>query len=150
MNAMRLCYQSLARENQATLYGAALRNIVASCADPGTGIDIHGIAEAAGIGVHYRLLEHHDTREVIYNAIRAEKEGYDAFLVGNISDAGLAEVREVVNIPCLGMHLACMMGANFGLVMISRKWSARVLENVRRYGLEHRLAGAEKAEIPLE
>lgn len=153
---MRLWYQSLARENQKTPYGAVLREVVASCADPGTEVHIHGIGEAAGIGVHYRLLEHHDTREVIYNAIRAQKEGHDAFLIGNISDAGLAEAREVVDIPCLGLcetslHLACMMGANFGLVMISRKWSLRVLENVRRYGLEHRLAGAEPLDTsPLE
>jgi allantoin racemase len=53
-----------------------------------------------------------------------------------------------VNIPCLGlcetsMHLACLMGESFGFVMISRKWSARVLENVRRSGLERRFAGAE-------
>lgn len=153
---MRLWYQSLARENQSTPYGAVLRNIIASCVDPGTEVHIQGISEAAGIGVHYRFLEHHDTREVIYNAIRAEKEGFDAFLVGNISDAGLPEAREMVNIPCLGLcetslHLACMMGATFGLVMISEKWTARVLENVWRYGLERRLAGAEPLDTsPLE
>ncbi|MBI4193844.1 MAG: hypothetical protein HY526_02070 [Betaproteobacteria bacterium] len=153
---MRLWYQSLARENQSTPYGALLKNIIASCVDPGTEVHVQGISEAAGIGVHYRFLEHHDTREVIYNAIRAEREGFDAFLVGNISDAGLPEAREMVNIPCLGLsetslHLACMMGANFGLVMISEKWTARILENVRRYGLERRLAGAEPLDTsPLE
>ena len=153
---MRLWYQSLARDNQSTPYGVLLKKVIASCADPQTEVDIHGIAQSAGIGVHYKFLEHHDTTEVINNALRAEKEGYDAFLVGNISDAGLAEAREVVNIPCLGLcetslHLACLMGASFGVVMISTKWSARVLENVRRYGLEGRLAGAEPLDTsPLE
>ena len=153
---MRLWYQSLARDNQATPYGVLLKKVIASCVDAGTEVHIHGIAESAGIGVHYRVLEHHDTTEVIKNALRAEKEGYDAFLLGNISDAGLAEAREMVNIPCLGlcetsMHLACMMGESFGFVMISRKWSARVLENVRRCGLERRFAGAEPLDTsPLE
>ncbi len=108
------------------------------------------------MGVHYRFLEYNDTKEIIYNAIRAEKEGYDAFLVGNISDAGLREAREMVNIPVLGMcesslHFACIMGATFGLITISEKWTPRLLENVRRYGLENRLVGCEAlATSPLE
>jgi len=106
--------------------------------------------------VHYRFLEYHDTREVIFNAMKAEQEGYDAFLIGNISDAGLREAREVVNIPVLGMcetslHIACMMGANFGLVAISPKWTPRLMENVQRYALERRLAGVEPMETsPLD
>ena len=153
---MRLWYQSLARENQSTPYGALLKNVIASCADPGTEVHIEGILQAAGIGVHYKFLEHQDTGEVIRNAIKAEKEGFDAFLVGNISDAGLAEAREVVNIPCLGlsetsMHLACMMGASFGLVIISERWKPLMLENARRYGLERQLVGVEPLDTsPLE
>lgn len=153
---MRIWYQSLAREHHATSYGKALKTLIASCVDAGTEVDVHGIVEAAGIGVHYKFLEHHDAREVMYNAVRAQTQGYDAFLIGNISDAGLAQARELVEIPCLGlsetsMHVACMMGASFGFVMISKKWSARVLENVRRYGLEQRCAGAEPLDTsPLE
>jgi allantoin racemase len=111
-------------------------------------VHLQGVAESAGIGVHYRFLEYHDTKEVIFNAMRAEREGYDAFLIGNISDAGLREAREAVNIPVLGMcetslHIACMMGANFALVAISPKWTPRLIENVQRYGLERRLVGVE-------
>ena len=62
---------------------------------------LQGLSEAAGIGVHYRFLEYHDTKEVIYNALEAESEGYDAFLIGNISDAGIREAREVVKIQRL-------------------------------------------------
>lgn len=153
---MKLWYQSLARQTESTPYGAILRKVIASCADPGTSVHVQGVSEAAGIGVHYRFLEYHDTREVIYNAIRAEKEGFDACLIGNISDAGLREAREMVNIPVLGLsetsfHLACIMGANFALVTISEKWTPRILENVRRYGLEQRLAGVEAMRTsPLE
>ena len=121
---MKLWYQSLARQTESTPYGTMLRRVVDSACDAGTTVHIQGVRESAGIGVHYRFLEYHDTREVIYNAMQAEREGYDAFLIGNISDAGIREAREVVGIPVLGLcetslHVACMMGANFSLVTIS-------------------------------
>jgi allantoin racemase len=145
---MKLWYQSLARQTESTPYGEILRATIAQAVDPGTVVDMCGLAKSTGIGVHYRFLEHHDMREVLYNAMQAEQEGYDAFLIGNISDAGLQEARECVNIPVLGlcetsMHLASMMGASFGLVTISSRWNLRIMENVRRYGLERRLVGME-------
>ncbi|MGZ5148952.1 MAG: aspartate/glutamate racemase family protein [Burkholderiales bacterium] len=145
---MKLWYQSLARQTESTPYGEMLRRVIDSACDPGTSVHMQGVAESAGIGVHYRLLEYHDTKEVIYNAMKAEREGYDAFLIGNISDAGIREAREAVNIPVLGLcetslHIACMMGANFSLVTISEKWTPRLLENVNRYGLERRLVAVE-------
>jgi len=153
---MKLWYQSLARQTEVTPYGKILRKIVDSSVDPGTTVHIQGLSEAAGIGAHYRFLEHHDTREVMYNAMRAQREGYDAFLIGNITDAGIREVRELLSIPVLGLcetalHLACMMGANFALVTINERFTLRTLENVRRYGLESRLVGYEPLSTsPLE
>jgi allantoin racemase len=153
---MKLWYQSLARQTESTPYGSILSKVIAAAVDRGTTVHVKGVSQSAGIGVHYRFLEYHDMREVIYNAIEAEKQGYDAFLIGNISDAGIREAREMVNIPVLGlsessMHIACVMGASFGMVTISNKWTPRLLENVRRYGLESRLAGFEEMNTsPLE
>ena len=145
---MKLWYQSLSHRAETNPYGIVLARILDSLAAAGTSIHLQGVHGSAGIGQHYRLLEHHDTREVIDNAIRAQQQGYDAFLVGNISDAGIREAREQVDIPVLGMgetcmHLACMMGASFGMVAISERWIPRLTENVRRYGLERQLAGIE-------
>ena len=145
---MKLWYQSLARQTEATPYGEMLQRVVDAACDPGTVVHLQGVRESAGIGVHYRFLEYHDIREVIFNAMKAEREGYDAFLIGNISDGGIREAREAVNIPVLGMcetslHIACMMGANFGFVGISPKWTPRLIENVQRCGLERRLVAIE-------
>ena len=95
------------------------------------------------------LLEHHDVHEVISNAMQAEREGYDAFLIGNIADPGLREAREIANMPVLGlcesaMHVACMMGANFSFVTINEKFTPRIVENVHRYKLEGRLAAVNR------
>src|SRR5687768_7958539 len=145
---MKLWYQSLARETESTPYGEMLKRVIGNACDPGTTVHLQGVRESAGIGVHYRFLEHHDIREVVTNAMKAEREGYDAFLIGNISDGGIREAREVANIPVLGLcetslHMACMMGANFSLVTISPKWTPRLLENVHRYGLEKRLVAVD-------
>jgi len=143
---MKLWYQSLARQAQTIDYGADLKKVIAAAAEPDTTVHVQGLNEAAGIGAHYRFLEYHDTREVIDNALRAEKEGYDAFLIGNITDAGLREARELINIPVLGLsetslHMAAIMGASFGLVAIAERWVPRLMENVERYGLRQKLAG---------
>ncbi len=145
---MKLWYQSLSHNAAANPYGVVLRKIIDSVVDPGTEVHMQGVTESAGIGQHYRWLEYHDSKEVVYNAITAQREGYDAFLIGNISDAGIREAREQVSIPVLGlsetcMHLACMMGARFGMVAISEKWIPRLTENAQRYGLERQLAGIE-------
>lgn len=145
---MKLWYQSLSHRAETNPYGLVLKQLLARIADPGTEIHLAGVTRSAGIGQHHRLLEHHDTAEVIENAARAQREGYDAFLIGNISDAGLREAREQVSIPVLGlgetsMHLACMMGARFGLVAISERWIPLLTERAARYGLERSLVGIE-------
>lgn len=78
---MKLWYQSLSHDTAANLYnpyGVVLKRIIASVVDPGTEVHVQGVRESAGIGQHYRWLEYHDTKEVIYNAIKAQREGYDA------------------------------------------------------------------------
>ncbi|MGZ9039204.1 MAG: hypothetical protein ACXW12_19115, partial [Burkholderiales bacterium] len=65
---MKLWYQSMARQAQAIDYGADLKKVIAMAAEPGTTVHVQGLAEAAGIGAHYRFLEYHDSKEVIYNA----------------------------------------------------------------------------------
>jgi allantoin racemase len=145
---MKLWYQSLSRNAESNPYGVVLRKVIDSVVDPGTSVHMQGVSKSAGIGQHYRLLAYHDTEEVIYNAIEAERQGYDAYLIGNISDAGIREAREQVGIPVLGlsetcMHLACMMGTSFGMVAISERWIPLLMENARRYGLERQLVGIE-------
>lgn len=153
---MKLWYQSLARDAETIDYGADLRKVIALVAEPGTTVHVQGLRDSAGIGAHFRFLEYHDTREVIYNAIRAEQEGYDAFLIGNITDAGLREARELINLPVLGLsetslHLASIMGGSFGLVAIAERWVPRLLENVERYGLRGKLEGIQAMETsPLD
>lgn len=142
---MKLWYQSMARHDQFGAYAEVLHEIVEKVADPGTEIHVQGITRSGGVADQYRFFEFLDMRDVMSNFMRAEAEGYDGFLIGNIGDPGLYEAREMTDLPVLGLgetclHLACMMGGTFGLVTLSEKFTPRILENVRRYGLQSRLA----------
>jgi len=146
---MKLWYQSLTRASAWPEYNRVLRRTLDRVADPGTEIVVHGIAKRGGVGDQYRSLEFVETIEVLENVARAEAEGYDAVLLGNVADPGLREAREIADIPVLGLcetslHVACLMGASFGLVGSNEKHRARILENVVRYRLEHRLAAFER------
>jgi allantoin racemase len=149
---MKLWYQSMSRQTEWGGYPRVLRGILDRVKDPGTEIHVAGITEIGGVGDQFRYLEYLETGEVLKNVHRAVREGFDAFLIGNIADPGLREAREIANIPVLGlcesaMHVACMMGANFSFVTINEKFTPRIVENVHRYGLRERFVGASRMSI---
>jgi allantoin racemase len=149
---MKFWYQSLTRPDAWPAYQAALRRVLDRAADPGTTLDVHGIEQRGGVGDQYRRLEFIETIEVLDNVARAEAEGYDAVLLGNIADPGLRTAREMVSIPVLGLcetalFTACQMGASVGLVVSNEKHYTRILENVALHGLTTRVAAVERMQV---
>ncbi len=149
---MKLWYQSMSRTQAWGEYHPVLRRIVDKVKDVNTSVEIHGITKIGGVTDQYRYLEYLETGEVLENVQRAQDEGFDAFLIGNIADPGIRECREIATIPVLGlcesaMHLACMMGANFSLVTLNEKFTARIVENVDRAGLRNRLNGVARLKM---
>jgi allantoin racemase len=144
---MKLWYQSMSRTAAWGGYHGFLTTFLDKIKDPGTEIELHGITKVGGIADQYRYLEYLEAGEVMTNVQTAMRQGFDAFLIGNIADPGLRECKEIANFPVLGLceassHLANMMGANFAFVTINEKFTPRVLENVQRYGLQGRCVGA--------
>jgi allantoin racemase len=151
---MRLFYQSLGAARRSTdgPYAQKLAAILKNAAAPGTTIEVHGLAPGKAIADQYRYLEFRDTGEILDNGLKAEREGYDAFLIGNIFEPGLHALRELLNIPVLGLceasvHLACLMGAKFSVVNVNAKFARRVAENIAATGLTSRLASMEEMEV---
>lgn len=78
-------------------------------------------------------------------AYKAEKKGYDAFLIGCASDPGLRESRALVDIPVVaplesGVLLASILGHKFSVVVLDPA-DAPICENrIRIYGLTDKLA----------
>ncbi len=151
---MRLFYQSfgVSRGSPDGAYGQLLKRIIESAAAPGTEVDIHGLSPHRAVADQYSYLEFLDTAEVLENGLRAEREGYDAFLIGNIFQPGLHQLRELLNIPVLGLRestvqIACLMGASFSLVNVNPKFVHTIAAGVREMGLESRMVSIERMTV---
>ncbi len=141
---MRIWYQSYIDEAHGKLYWDRLRAHIAKIVDPGTTVDIHGITPHDNYA--HALVEFRCAREVICNAVRAEREGYDAFIVGHFQDAGLYEARAVVDIPVVAlgeatMLHACTLGQRIGIVTINPRFISWFHHQLRKYGLTERVTG---------
>lgn len=81
---------------------------------------------------------------MVQNAYRAEKGGYDGFLIGCATDPGLREARALLSIPVLAptesaAHLASMVGNKFS-IMAFRPGSRGIFESqIHGYGLRDKL-----------
>ena len=151
---MRLYYQTLgiSRKSKSGGYGQALEKIISAAASVGTTVDIRGLSPHRAVADQYRYLEFLDTQEVLENGLQAEKDGYDAFLLGNIFQPGLHELREVLNIPVLGLaectvHMACLMGPSFSIINVNPKFNRRIVEAIKLQGLESRMVSVEMMSV---
>ena len=147
---MRLYYQTLgmSRRSKSGHYGQILQDIVSTASAAGTTVDIHGLSPHRAVADQYRYLEFQDTNEVLENGLQAEKDGYDAFLIGNFFQPGLHELRELLNIPVLGLsessvQMACLMGPSFSIINVNPKFNRRIVEGIRLQGLDSRMASME-------
>lgn len=147
---MRLFYQTLgmSRGSKSGHYGKFLRKLISESAAPGTTIDIFGLSPHRAVADQYRYLEFQDTSEVLENGLRAEREGYDAFLIGNFFQPGLHELRELLNIPILGLaesavQMACLMGPTFSLINVNPKFNRRIVDGIQLQGLAGRMVSVE-------
>ncbi len=76
-------------------------------------------------------------------AIRAEQQGYEAFVIGTSQDPGLVEAKAWADIPVLGFgetaaHVAALISQRFSFVGFIPELEAPITHNMRRAGLaEH-------------
>ena len=94
----------------------------------------------------HAITEFRIARNLIRNAVEAEKQGYAAMAITHFQDAGLAEVKSVVDLPVLGLgettllH-ACTLGRKLGLITINPVFIPWHEDQVIRYGLQSRVVG---------
>jgi allantoin racemase len=84
----------------------------------------------------------------------AEAEGADAVVVSCMGDPGVMSGKELVNIPVLGpcetsMLVASTLGDKTSIVTVLQNEVSAIEENVRAYGLSHKLASARSVNIPV-
>jgi Asp/Glu/hydantoin racemase len=141
---MRIWYQSYVDYENGKIYWDRLRAHLKEIVDEGTQVDVKGITPHDSYA--HPLVEMRCAREVICNAVRAEREGYDAFVIGHFQDAGLYEARSAVNIPVVAlgeatMLYSCQLGQRVGIVTINTRYIPWFHQQIAKYGLERRVAG---------
>ncbi|MEW8960095.1 MAG: aspartate/glutamate racemase family protein, partial [Moorella sp. (in: firmicutes)] len=91
---------------------------------------------------------------VIEEVKKAEKEGYHAVSLDCAMDPSLRAAREAVNIPVTSggeasYLLALALGNKFSVVTVLKSTADAIKENLRKYGLESRVASVRYANVPV-
>ena len=94
----------------------------------------------------HAITEFRIARNLIRNAVEAERQDYAAMAITHFQDAGLMEVKSVVDMPVLGLgettlFHACTLGRKLGLVTINPVFIPWHEDQVIRYGLQQRVVG---------
>ena len=112
----------------------------------------HGLAPTDALAnafVYHRVLD-----QVIDNAIRAEREGYDAFVIGSFSEPYLREIRSAVRITVVSiieasMLVACSFGKKIVAIANAPQIAFMVQTAVEKHGLSERVLPVLSVDPPL-
>jgi len=128
-------------------YEQAMKEHAKEVARPDTVVEIHG-QEATIPGIdRFYASQNVCAVQSIKNAIRAEREGFDAFVHITTVDTGFYEIRELVDIPVVFMlessvHFAMTLAPKFAFFTHNNMALAQVERQVKQYGLaEHMVQG---------
>ncbi len=143
---MKIWYQSVASLGKNPVwadYEKAVAEHIAAVKGPDVQVDVKGVDIMVPHATEYSDLEYANIYQIRKNALRAEEEGYDAFLLGCFTDPGYEILRSSLNIPVIfsgeaSMHLACWVGKQFAVLARTERTARRIFRNVKEYGLEER------------
>lgn len=142
---MRIWYQSFTVLDDVGPYVATLRRHLDAQASPGTVLDYHGMAPGTyptsypGTHISYGYLAGLHKEQFVANALRAQDEGYDAFLIATIPDTGFEEIRSLLDIPVVAygnasVAYAATLGATVGIVNFIDALQDQLRRNMSLYG----------------
>jgi allantoin racemase len=103
--------------------------------------------------LEYRYYEALVLVDILHLVQAAERDGFDAAIIGCFYDVGLQAAREVsermpVVAPCeASTHIAATLGDKFSIIVGRRKWIPEMMENVIRYGMKDRLASFKSVDL---
>jgi len=156
--ATRIWFQSAVEMDGAGPYATALRAHAATAVQPGTSVDVHGVPPGTWAGEQPSALFGFPAvflavlgPAFLRNAVRAEREGYDAFVIGTFIEPFLRELRSAVRIPVVSslestLLVGCTAAQQIGLVTINAalRWSLQT--SIER----HRLGARVGMIVPME
>ena len=146
---MRLWHQSRTELERLPAYRDAMASHFAKVAEPGTTVDLHGMApktyvtEYPGRDTRYIYFSYLHSLQILNSVRQAEAEGYDAFLLMNLPETVHEEAQTLVDIPVVAygqasMYAAAMLGRRFAIVAMIRELLPLYESHVARYGMSSR------------
>ncbi|WP_420177601.1 aspartate/glutamate racemase family protein [Kerstersia gyiorum] len=150
---MKIWHQSSVDLDNYPVYRQSLASHYARIASPGTEIILHGVPESMWHGkspsevmkvpyAYHKAM----SRQLLHNVHRAEREGYDAFVIGTYTEPLLRECRSLVDIPVISMPestvlISCSMAQQIGLVTLNEENRWFLQNAMQRHRLEARISG---------
>jgi len=144
MSKYKLWFQGATDRQFMAPYIAKVEAHLKSVLDPDFSATFHTTTPPAT--TTHAITEYRIGRNLIKNAVEAEKQGCSAMVITHFQDAGLAEVKSVVDIPVIGLGETTLMhsltlGRKLGLVTINPVFIPWHEDQVIRYGLQQRVVG---------
>lgn len=143
---MKIWYQSASGYRFEPVWDEYGKTLEAQCRrvlHPESDVYVTGIPVMVRDVENWRSLQYYQNVQTLKNMRRAEREGYDAFVIGCTLDVGLAEGKSMLDIPVVGIseaayRMAMTMGRLFAVVTSSPAFSEVYGEQVERYGVAGR------------
>ena len=158
---IRIWYQSMTQLKTLTHYAAALEQHARRVCSEGVEVVFNGVSEERYHGrmpaeiLRYSYAKLILQTEAIDFCRQAEREGFDAVILGSFSEPFLQETRSLLNIPVVSMPesallVACSLAERLALITLAPANVRRLQALVRRHGLDSRISGYYALHKPLE
>lgn len=92
---------------------------------------------------------------ILEEAVKAEKDGFNAVIVDCFIDPAIDAIREALKIPAVGpgetsMHVASLLGNKFTVITVAGlSLNKLIARNAEKYGLSHKLASIRNVNLPV-
>ncbi len=132
-------------------FNEPIKNLLEEIKQEDTEVTVVSLANRWGKKIGPKHVEYHFYEEMVlpYTLAEikwAEKNGFDAAVIGCFYDPGLDTAREIVDDMIVtapaeaAMAIAMSLGHKFSIIVGRRKWIPQMENNVIKYGLKDRLA----------
>ncbi|MFG2960985.1 aspartate/glutamate racemase family protein [Streptomyces sp. NPDC048291] len=134
---MRICFL---KPFGTPAYNQLIHDVLTPSLQSGTEVEVRNL-DIVPENMDYFAAKHLVEVGIMKAAIRAERDGFDAFVIGCCYDPGLTQCRELVDIPVVGPLEASIMNARpfghrYAVVTGHHKAATEIADRVRIYGQE--------------
>lgn len=121
-------------------YDALIAETLTPSLRPGTDVEIRHLGNALR-NLDFYVAKHLVEVEILRAVMEAERDGFDALVIGCCYDPALTQARELTDMPVVGpleasASLSRLFGHRFAVVTDHRKAVPELEDRIRLYGLE--------------